>query len=1340
MKDKIARINWGVFLTCVFLIILGIYLVSAVSWNGAQNTPYFGTEDSPFFRFLSSDISDPGEDMIFSITSEGGNKLFWNGEETNYSTISSWVEILNESSGNFTIDATGDDQTGFFRIPFKVAYDEGASGQIVSYNFTINATNDAPEITLNETYTFNVNTQENISGEITLFGTDEEEHYPLTFHNITFFENCEPANWSSRKDASNCSFNYEVENIYGDSDQTILLNLTNLGYYDVGIYPVQICINDTLPDSGLPAYRSPDYDLNQTTCENTTLIIQSTLSVDVSNCDDLTLSEDEFLTCNITINTQGKNNNLSIESVASLKNYPSAPSGSFDPEWLYAPNETNAEDFYLLVPINISLGKTHVGNWTINLSVEDKSDNQSSSSQIDIFINRSPNNSPPSLTEINDVDMSINQLMTIYFNISDNDLLIPDKSLFNETFTINYTASKESEEYGFSNFNITNLGQIIGTNILRARITFLPNPAEVGNYSVNISTTDKEDSSSYTLFNISISNNTAPYWGNASYIFHLNTSSLSAEEEGFNFYKNLTNSSDEDNFWANDDDNDTLAFSKSSTAPPNFNLTAEGIINFTPWKQDVGVWTFNLTASDGYLESVTAITLNISNNNSAPQIVALRNNTDSGEPPTDAIQENNTQIVPHGEPIFWRLYTYDDDFLINESKIEQGAYNETLAVLVNITNLTPAGTLTSEDINFLIEQHPRELTGYLNRIIYNTTFTPNYTHVGNYSVNITVTDFSGEKTSRFFYLNITEFDYPPSIINESLANVTKTIYESLFLDINATDEIDGNDTTNGNLTFSISNLTEGGNFINSSNFNEKTGVINLTNLSGCEGEWEFNISVNDTAGNIDWRIFKLSVHGLPVLIFPPQDSVFNFTEAEEGNLTLSFNNSLGGNFSYELWIDNITCGYQNNSDCNYTDFYLIDSFENLGNSTEFNHSWVPNYTDETYGNLKNLTIKIRPSTDELNESQKESVAANFSFKLNISHTNSPVSFIANIGDYQRNYNQNLEIDLKEHFLDHDNADAYYRQKVNFTIHSDANASTLAFFSSVSENWILTIPAPNAVKNERLHINATEENGLTNASSNQFRVEFTEPSKIPTPTPSSGGASTLLKLFSIRIVVPQDIIIYERDSIEIPFLLENTGEVDLKGLNITNIVLFDNIYSEELKVLVEPIYLPELKIGEAQNMTMRILADTQKAGRYKATVYVDVTSPKFHDWGDFFIDLRKINDTEAEQTIIFTEKFVSENPECLELSELLKEARKKFEEGDTENAATIAGEIALACEDAIKANEQVKFKLKDYINNIFYYVLFSTASILLLGFIIYIYKRAKFNKWSENEKKEERRKR
>ena len=143
--------------------------------------------------------------------------------------------------------------------------------------------------------------------------------------------------------------------------------------------------------------------------------------------------------------------------------------------------------------------------------------------------------------------------------------------------------------------------------------------------------------------------------------------------------------------------------------------------------------------------------------------------------------------------------------------------------------------------------------------------------------------------------------------------------------------------------------------------------------------------------------------------------------------------------------------------------------------------------------------------------------------------------------------------------------------------------------------------------------------------------------------------------------------------------------------------------------------------------MRVFSDTTKEGRYKATIFVNITTPSFSDWGEFVIELRSSNKSEAEKILIFTEKLISENPKCLELTELVKEARKAFDAGEIKKALDQSSKISDACEKAISSNEQFVF-YKDTLPPIFYYSAILTAIIFIVIFIIYIYKRVRFIKY------------
>jgi hypothetical protein len=238
--------------------------------------------------------------------------------------------------------------------------------------------------------------------------------------------------------------------------------------------------------------------------------------------------------------------------------------------------------------------------------------------------------------------------------------------------------------------------------------------------------------------------------------------------------------------------------------------------------------------------------------------------------------------------------------------------------------------------------------------------------------------------------------------------------------------------------------------------------------------------------------------------------------------------------------------------------------------------------------------------------------------------------------------------------------------------------------------------------------------------------------VTTPSPSGGGTRTKLKHYSLKLIVPQDIIISENNYIDIPFSIQNNGQIDLDGITLSSFVKFDNLFTEDVEISLEDDYIEKLQLGQSENFTMRILANTGRAGKYKATIFANVTSPKFSDWADFFIEIRKANESEAEQILIFTEKLIADNPECIELTELINRARDAFELGEYSNSLSLAEEAVSACENSIESGGQVRFGVDGFVQDNFYYISFATLVIFFAGFVFYIYKRVRFNKSGVDE--------
>jgi len=429
----------------------------------------------------------------------------------------------------------------------------------------------------------------------------------------------------------------------------------------------------------------------------------------------------------------------------------------------------------------------------------------------------------------------------------------------------------------------------------------------------------------------------------------------------------------------------------------------------------------------------------------------------------------------------------------------------------------------------------------------------------------------------------------------------------------------------------------------------------------------------------------------------------------------------------------MSCSFHDASNCIYGAPKLRES---LTPKVETNNSvvinFLPDFNDETYGNLKNLTLRVYPSnTTNLTLKQRESIATNFTFKLNISHTNAPMKAISNISLLTSDYNSLINLNLNKYFSDEDVSDSYYLQSATFV----KVPSTGDIFITHINGWNIQI----GTTNKTAHEEAISIRGSDNNTSDQIdniQIKFTAPQVAPTPTPSSGGGGggsiTKLKFYSLRIITPGDITISDNNYIKIPFSLRNYGSVDLRGINLSSIVSYNNEFSDGIKITMDANYVNLLKAGEERNYTMKIIANTSKSGQYNVRLFANVSYPKLADWEEFFINLKKTKDTQAEKLLIFTKKIVADNPECLELTEDFRRAKNAFNSGNISESMKMAQKVTAACEDSIKANDQIRYSAKGFVEKNIYYILLLMLIMFASGFVIYAYKRARFNKSDEDE--------
>lgn len=252
---------------------------------------------------------------------------------------------------------------------------------------------------------------------------------------------------------------------------------------------------------------------------------------------------------------------------------------------------------------------------------------------------------------------------------------------------------------------------------------------------------------------------------------------------------------------ATDAENDNLTFTDNTTMFEINDTTGE--ISFTPLNEHVGVHWVTIRVTDQWgLHDEQSVNVNVTNVNDAPILETIPNyTTESGNP----LYEDQT--------FYMQVNASDPD-------------GDTLEYLDN----TSLFTINSG-------------TGVV-------LFTPNYYHVGNYSVEIYVVDGQA-MASQVFLMEIIPVNDAPVLA--TIGAQTAYVNRTFFYDVNATDEEDGSDADpeNMNLTFASDSTL----FI----IDPKNGTIEFTPTDNDNGTYSINITVNDTSGLTSSEFVSFSV-------------------------------------------------------------------------------------------------------------------------------------------------------------------------------------------------------------------------------------------------------------------------------------------------------------------------------------------------------------------------------------------------------------------------------------------------------------------------------------------------
>ncbi|MBR9706247.1 hypothetical protein GOV14_04380 [Candidatus Pacearchaeota archaeon] len=1278
-KSNIFRFKLFLAIFLVALILMALILAKPTFNSGAGKVYYTQEDSSPIYTYnFSANVTDlsPGDRFTF---------IGLNVTPINPSLddpIDFYFIDLDSNTGIMTINSTLDNESGSFNVSLNVVNTTGW-GDTAPFYFVVNATNDFPVFTtLNSSYVL----VQNISFSTSFDATDEESHYPLRF-NISFFDNCSLAAWSNR---TNCT----LLTVNTTSNTTGSINHTAL-YNDVGIYYANLTVMDYGANYACSSgYCSNDYSENKTTYSSiVTFNVLSILDVDISDCQNSIFQENQSNTCNITIYTKGATDGLDIETHSFLRNYVGNVANT---SWFYSDTTTTSADFTKILVVNVTPDKAEVGNWTIQLNVTDTTTGDNSTTSINIYVNRSYN-ANPYLNPISDVITSIDFLTTINLSAYDNDHLIPDRNAsfggFDEisNFTLQvFNRSNFSDPESVTGFNIDVLSMPVGdTNQTTAEIVFTAVEADIGNYTVNITVNDVDGAIFNRMFNLSIINNTAPLWNDSKgYTFNWTANSTYASTQIF------TLDLQSGGYVWDIDAGDTLTFENTTSSMLSFNMDANGLINFTPYKLDVGMYNVTILVTDALgLTNSSILTFNLSNINTAPIIIK----SPTGNEITD--EDNVTSFT---------FFIDDDDILIRDKAL----YNES-----HLVNLTISGPNTNL---FTLTKTGSVFPLFPNRTEYVASFVPNKTDVGVYLISLNITDINNASVALNFNLTVNEINHGPEFLE--ILNQTLTVNSTFSYHINATDVEDGNsnDSASGNpnITFSYSFVNDGltPGFLNSTNFNTSTGLINAYLNSSQGGSYHVNITANDSVGKVGSVDFWVFVYDTPLIEFPGLSNTFSLVENTSANITVRAVHTMQDNLTYAFYVNG----------------NLRSSMNYYGNSTNLTWAYTPGFNDETNGS-KNLTLLVY-------NADYPSLNATRAWNTTVAYTNYPLQFYSNIGGGGGTVvgTSPYTLTLSDYFRDLDANDSLHYQVIGFideelSVGGGNITTAITNWTNGTNPTIVFTASSDSVALYRItgyEINETDSSVIRSVVSNNFTLTLNvDTTPQPQIVPSSGGGGSVPVPVSFKLIAPGQVSATFYQYIDIPLELQNTGTQGFNEITLKNIVYSDRVLDPDIEAKFSNNYFSSLAPGQSHYFNLTVYLNTNETGVYEIVINATSENPEYTDWAIIQVNVLERNTSSSEEMLIFTEEFIARNPECAEITEVLNEAKRFFNAGLYEQAKQKAQIAIDACKEFISQAPiaSPRYKFKEIISNTNNYLILATILAFLAGIAYYAFKRSRFKR-------------
>ncbi len=201
---------------------------------------------------------------------------------------------------------------------------------------------------------------------------------------------------------------------------------------------------------------------------------------------------------------------------------------------------------------------------------------------------------------------------------------------------------------------------------------------------------------------------------------------------------------------------------------------------------------------------------------------------------------------------------------------------------------------------------------------------------------------------------------------------------------------------------------------------------------------------------------------------------------------------------------------------------------------------------------------------------------------------------------------------------------------------------------------------------------------------------TETITITTSTSGGGGGGSsrtvteyLDKIVALKFITTSPLTMYSEDIINARVIASNVGEVDFEAIDVD--IMSD---SDDISVVPTKTEIASLLSGASESFTLNIESHTDP-GIYQIDIVGISDSPEYTEEAKIIIQLieRNVsvaNETKIVEKIRFAYDLFKENPECLELQEVITQANSALDMEEHEKAKALVESAINACKETITA--------------------------------------------------------